>query len=291
MTPETTPPVERRILLNAWGRIGDPRQHKLRERYAECCTDVIVTVNGLRHVQRGKPGGYRHFRTFTDYAESFAHLYSLGVRVHLMSWLRPDPVWIRSMVTNLAGLVYGLGCERTVLLDLESAWTRGWPGKRPASRAQRLEGWQRSADLLNSCMAHEGAGLRYGVTDVPMVDYEAIEPVVACADYVMVQAHEFGTALPGSIRRPGKLVDWTYDHWPQRLREGCELVPHLAAYRIGKRPDRIQTAAGLRTSIETALGHGATSIAAWTSMSFAGAKLRRVLAEYKREFTGGAGRG
>lgn len=260
-----------RIFVNAWGRVGNPREVKLRERLAPCCTDVVVNLNDCGD------RSFRTFRSLRDYAESFAHFYELGLRVHVMSWVAPDALWIRSMAKTLAELVWGFGVEQAPLLDAEGKWASGFPGSRPATAELRHAARADAAALLRREFAD--LGLQYGVTDIPMVSEQVLRPLLRGAVYAMPQAHEFGLSLPGSIRRPGRYVAWTEKHWPSRLSPGTELIPHLAAYR------RKQTAAGLRASIEAVRAHGRTAFGVWTDATFSRRDLREVLADYKRGIT------
>lgn len=255
-----------RIHLNAWGRVVKPSKRKLRERYARCCTDVIVTINGARDKR------FRFFRPQVEYRNAFAHFRELGVRVHVMSWIRPDVAWIECMAGGLAELREVAPFE-SLLVDAEGQWSRGWPRReRPRSRRERVAKWDALAGLTTTLL--DGVGIPWGATDVPMVSWGVFGGLARRASYVMPQAHEF--ALRTGIRRPGRLVRWTRDHWPQKL-AGAHLIPHLAAYGA------TQTGEGLRQSIETSLELGATEIAAWTGGEFRHRGCRKVLAEYKSQ--------
>jgi hypothetical protein len=105
-----------------------------------------------------------------------------------------------------------------------------------------------------------------------MVDWDVFGPLAVRASYVMPQCHEFG--LRGGIRKPGRLVAWTHRKWPKRLPVSVDMRPHLAVY------GKTQTPEGLRKSIEACLSYGYPRIGGWTTRTFAGAGLRRVLAEY-----------
>ena len=258
-----------RIYLNAWGRAADPKQRKLRARYAPCCTDLHITVNSA------SDGKWKPFRSMSDWVETAKHVEGLGLRLHPMVWARPDIEYQLRMVHWLSELQEKAGFG-TVLLDAESAWSRGWPkGERPRHRSTREELWAlRASDLHMLLTAH---GLEYDVTDVAMVDWDVSGPLFLGAKRAFVQAHEFARTTK-SIRKPGRLTKWVSDAWGPRLGDSCELVPHLAAYRYGTG----QTARGLGDSIDGALATGATSVGAWTSRTFYGPPLRAVLAEYKR---------
>lgn len=262
-----------RIYLNAWGLAANPKELKLRERYAPCCTDLHVTVNSASDTK------WKPFRSMSDWVETAKHVNDLGLRLHPMVWARPDLEYQLRMVDWLAELQERAGFD-TVLLDAESAWSKGFPkGERPSQRSVREEVWAlRAADLHMLLTMH---GLEYDVTDVPMVDWKVVGPLFRGARRAFVQTHEFARTT-SSIRKPGRLIKWTYDVWPQRLQDTCALlVPHLAAYHYGTK----QTADGLRASIEAAVARRATAIGAWTSRSFYGAPLRQVLAEYKGRIT------
>lgn len=282
-----------RIYLNTWGWVCKPgaKARRMRERYAACCTDVIVTINGARHKK------WRTFLKVADYVKAFAHFRALGVRVHVMSWIRPDlHGWIEPMVKWLrqlraACITAGLPSFSSVLLDAEGQWSRGWPFRRPKRRAAREREWRHAAYNAHSLL--QAAGFRVGVTDVPMVDWGVVEALFAGADYAMPQAHEFANwagviaasklppkerVKPRRIRKPGRLVSWTYKVWPKRLTKRCKLIPHLAFYSV-------QTQRSVRTSIETAIGHGATDVSGWTGRKFRCRAARKVLAAFKAEIT------
>lgn len=258
------------INLTAWGSIAKSGRtaRKRRERFAACATDVTVVINSRRWKK------FRLYYTLDTYRNSFAHLRELGCRVHVMTWVRPDmDGWIEPMADGLAELKERAGFD-TVLLDAEGAWSRGFPGRRPRLRADRETAWNDCAALVR--MLFTLRNLEYGVTDVPMVSWAVIRSLVMGAKYVMPQCHEFGARLTG-WNRPVRLVNWTHQNWPERLPAACDLRPHLAMY------GRAQTGAGLRRSIEACIALGYPHIGGWTSRTFAGRGLRRVLAEYKSQ--------
>lgn len=259
-----------RLILNAWGRIADPKRAGLREHYAEVATDVVVNLN-----DGGRRENWHTFYALEDYVDAFAHLRALGLRVHVMTWVRPDfDRWAKPMLDGLSELREAAGFD-SVLLDLEGPWARGFPGRRPGpADRKRIRG--EVAGLVGERFVAEG--VEFGVTDVPRVAWSLVSPWLPFVSYVMPQCHGFAGRLPGSIRRPGKLVEEVFGEgrlgWAPRLPEGVELIPHVAFYKA-------QTNASTRAQIETAVACGAKSVAGWTGRN--GPKRPKVLRSYVRE--------
>lgn len=228
----------RRTYLNAWGRIV--AKPALRRHYAALCTDVIINLNGPSK---------KAFHTFYSLAETNAAIadltLALGVRAHVMSWVRPEPRWIGEMCL----FIEGLSGISSVLLDLEEPWRAGTTREREVSAG---------------AIADRMMGRPWGITDVPMVPRGIIDPMLQRARYAMPQCHTFGKRLIGKMpyyRRPGWLEPWTLANWRDRA-PSVELIPHLAAYNTGTYR---QTLEGLQTSV-AACGES-SAIAAWTESS------------------------
>ena len=232
-----------RTYLNAWGRIANPNNRKLRERYAELCTDVIINLND---------GNAREtwftFYQLDDYANAVDELEDLGCHVHFMTWVRPKAPWLNGMIDDCLELLDRTQA-RSLLCDLEGPWARSKASKR-----------EDAAEAIGEAFC----GRDWGFTDVPMVKWSKVAPIAERASYWMPQCHTFGRRngiKPRPwYRTPGKLERWTHKKWSKRLEVGQRIIPHLADYNVGSYR---QTAPGLRESIATCHELGYTELAAW----------------------------
>lgn len=251
----------RRIYLHGWGRIARPDYEWLIGRLAGLCTDIVVNINdGNAKDGAGNRRGWHTFgnRSPAEWNALFERLRAAGLRVHVMTWCKPDPAWYRPMCEFLPKL--DLHAGETVLFDLEGPWATHFPSG--VRRWQRGAARTKAAEHIAAAMT--GAGLVWGITDVPMVAWGKVKPIARLAGYLMPQAHTFGYREGKKhhrFKRAGWLERWTHRKWSKRLGPGQRLILHIGDYDT--RTYR-QTPEALRISLDTVEALGYDEVAAWT---------------------------
>jgi hypothetical protein len=223
-------------------------------------TDVVFCLNDYGFESFGM---YAKPSRIIDVARRYR---DVGIRPHLMSWIKPDRDFILASADTLIPL-----CERaqvtSLMWDVEEYWTGA-----KADHAQVAHEVVAPAFASLSCPVGTT-----GITSIP----GKVKPMVAIADYAIPQAYSF----PGRTdwHQPGRTQDLAAKFWRPLHRP---LVMGLAAYKQGEVSSAARGA--MATCVNQTLALGQRRAAYWDCLPV---KSNGIVRGFLTELAGGVRRG